>query len=116
MSRSIARPRVDLPQPDSPTSPRVSRSLISSEKPSTAFTTRFTGLLKINLSSGPPPPRSKCTFRSLIESNVELFELILRPVYLRIHCRLRVRNDRVSGDPGRVLRKVETRGDKSPGR
>jgi hypothetical protein len=37
-SRRIARPTVDFPQPDSPTSPSVSPCRMSSETPSTAFT------------------------------------------------------------------------------
>src|ERR1700712_4735860 len=38
MSFVTARPVVDLPQPDSPTSPRVSPSCTTNETPSTAFT------------------------------------------------------------------------------
>src|SRR5207302_4592511 len=37
-SRITARPRVDLPQPDSPTRPTVSPVLISRSTPSTAWT------------------------------------------------------------------------------
>jgi len=37
-SRSNVRPRLDLPQPDSPTSPSVSPSVMKKETPSTALT------------------------------------------------------------------------------
>jgi hypothetical protein len=37
-SRSRPRPSVDLPQPDSPTSPYVSPALMDRETPSTAYT------------------------------------------------------------------------------
>ena len=37
-SRTMQRPRVDLPQPDSPTRPRVSPRAMSSEMPETACT------------------------------------------------------------------------------
>ena len=38
MSLMIDFPTVDFPQPDSPTSPRVSPSRIENETPSTAYT------------------------------------------------------------------------------
>ena len=38
MSRRMQRPVVDFPQPDSPTSPRVSPAMMSNEMPSTAWT------------------------------------------------------------------------------
>src|SRR5215211_2606912 len=50
---------------------------MSSETPSTAFTTRFSGFVPKSLSSGPPPPRSKCTLRSRIESRDEGLALII---------------------------------------
>src|SRR6185369_3077640 len=49
---------------------------MSRETPSTAFTTRFSGFVPKSLSNSPPPPRSKCTFRSRIESRVGLLTLI----------------------------------------
>src|SRR5437764_2356915 len=99
MRRSIARPKVDLPHPDSPTSPSVSLSRISSETPSTALTTRLTVFVPINLSSGPPPPRSKCTLRSLMDINGDPFVLIRRLVSLRIHCKPHAQSDRANNDP-----------------
>ncbi len=39
--RMMARPVVDFPHPDSPTSPSVLRASSSNETPSTAFTTPF---------------------------------------------------------------------------
>ena len=65
--RRTARPSVDLPQPDSPTRPRVSPGKMSIETPSTALTTRRTGEPPTSLSQAVPPPRSKCTFNSRIE-------------------------------------------------
>src|SRR6266542_470085 len=61
--RRIARPSVDLPQPDSPTRPSVLPDSILIVTPSTAFTTRLTGLPQTILSQTVPPPRSKWTFR-----------------------------------------------------
>src|SRR3954471_16854761 len=64
VSRRRARPRVDLPQPDSPTSPRVSPGKMSSETPSTALTIRLTGDPPVHLSNHVPPPKSKWTLKS----------------------------------------------------
>src|SRR3984957_205153 len=49
--RSTVRPTVDLPQPDSPTRPSVSRGAIAKETPSTASTL--------------PPPRPKKPWRTV---------------------------------------------------
>src|ERR1044072_8112131 len=89
---------------------------MSIETPSTAFTTRLTGFVPKSLSSGPPPPRSKCTCRSLIDSNVDSFALIPGPACLPIRCTPRERSDRVSGDLCSALRTAETRDDKYPAR
>ena len=56
ISRRRTRPRVDLPQPDSPTSPRVSPCRISREIPSKAFSCfvrkpSFTGKYFLTLSN-----------------------------------------------------------------
>jgi hypothetical protein len=59
--RRMHRPVVDLPQPDSPTSPSVSPALISNEMPSTAWT-RATSREKR------PPLIGKCLTRFLIRS------------------------------------------------
>src|SRR5215510_9633146 len=112
----MARPSVDLPQPDSPTSPRVSPLWISIETPSTAFTTRLTVLVPKSLSSGPPPPRSKCTFRSLIDSNFDSLALIPGSACLPIRCTPHARSDRANDDLCSVLQTAETRDDKCPAR
>src|SRR6185436_11903326 len=69
ISRRIARPKVDFPQPDSPTSPTVSPDSMSRLTPSTAFTILRTGLPPETLSQIVPPPRSKWTFRSRMETS-----------------------------------------------
>ena len=48
-SRSTARPSVVLPHPDSPTSPSVSPGRMSSDTPSTAFTTRCAAEIEMDL-------------------------------------------------------------------
>src|SRR6185436_1299192 len=53
----MARPSVDLPQPDSPTMPRVSPGLRSNEMPSTALTAPLAP-------ASSPFPIGKWTFRS----------------------------------------------------
>jgi len=64
-SRTSSRPRVDFPQPDSPTTPSVSPLCTCNEIPSTAWT------------SSPPrlnaePPVVKCLTRSVASSSVSL--------------------------------------------
>src|SRR5579864_323798 len=56
------RPSVDLPQPDSPTSPRVSPVLISRSTPSTACTCP-------TVRCSTPEATGNQTFRSVIESS-----------------------------------------------
>jgi hypothetical protein len=56
---STARAKVDLPQPDSPTTPSVSPAWMSKEMPSTAFRVRAA-----DQGQAPPLLILKCTFRS----------------------------------------------------
>src|SRR5579864_8038975 len=62
MSLMAVRPSVDLPQPDSPTSPRVSPVLISRSTPSTACTCP-------TVRCSTPDATGNQTFRSVIETN-----------------------------------------------
>src|SRR5215470_3329642 len=59
----MVRPKVDLPQPDSPTTPRVSPSSTLRLTPSTAFTA---SLLRENR----PSPTGKCFFRARISNRL----------------------------------------------
>src|SRR6266516_4867950 len=56
ISRRVERATVDLPQPDSPTSPRVRPPEIANETPSTARTTRRGRPPRRPRGGGPPPP------------------------------------------------------------
>src|SRR5438034_11443613 len=56
---STARARVDLPQPDSPTTPSVSPAWMSKETPSTAFRVRAG-----DQGQALPALTLKCTFKS----------------------------------------------------
>src|SRR5437773_4996179 len=60
---TIVRPRVDLPQPDSPTTPRTSPSFIDNRTPSTARTTPRQRL-KIN-----PVSTGKCVSKASTSRN-----------------------------------------------
>ena len=62
---------VDLPHPDSPTSPRVVPAGMSKETPETAETTPRGRLLKI------PPPTSKFFTRSRTETAVSVSTVAL---------------------------------------
>src|SRR5258706_8797920 len=66
MSRRIVRPKVDLPQPDSPTKPTVSPSLMVRLTPSTALTAPL--LRKKN-----PSPTGKCFLRLRISNRLMVF-------------------------------------------
>src|ERR1700737_1072508 len=60
--RRMARPTVDLPQPDSPTRDRVSPRSTSKDTPSTACT-------QLDLRLNSPPRTGKCFLRSLTWSS-----------------------------------------------
>src|SRR4029079_13559375 len=63
MSLRMVRPKVDLPQPDSPTNPSVSPSLMVKLTPSTAFTLPF-------LRENNPSPTGKYFFKSRISNKL----------------------------------------------
>jgi hypothetical protein len=63
VSCRIARPSVDLPQPDSPTNPYVRPRGIARSTPSTAFT------CPITLSKITPRVIGKCTLRSVTDTS-----------------------------------------------
>src|SRR5207237_89453 len=104
VKRRIARPKVVLPQPDSPTRPKVSRSRISKLTPSTARTTFF------DLPNKPDPRAAKWTFRSLIEIKTGWSLFIASGSTARKFLR---RNDKVNNDPTSVARRAEIHHDKS---
>ena len=63
IKRRIVRPKVDLPQPDSPTKPNVSPSSIVKLTPSTALTAPLPR-------ENRPSPTGKCFFRLRISSKL----------------------------------------------
>src|SRR5437660_6269132 len=73
IKRRIARPRVDLPQPDSPTKPSVSPARMSRETPSTALT------IDGELPNHEEPAKGKCTLRSRMEIRL-LASLSIKPL------------------------------------
>src|SRR5688572_1602669 len=85
----MARPSVDLPQPDSPTMPRVSPGFRSNEMPSTALTTPLAP-------ASSPFPIGKWTLRSRTLSKASVIGAPLRshemasgraPAHQALECR-----------------------------
>src|SRR6185503_7828513 len=79
-----------------------------------ALTTRFTGLPPNNLSSAPPPPRWKCTFRSRIEINGFPSTVLMKLVRPLTRHKLHAQSGTTNNGPHSTARTAETRDDKSP--